>query len=57
MFITNKAIYVTNIISSAHTIYLFFSRYKKTTCKLCKLPMLLSNIMVKKSKNERFLIE
>ncbi len=24
MFITNKAIYVTNIISSAHTIYLFF---------------------------------
>ncbi|EFI5396748.1 hypothetical protein G3854_004625 [Escherichia coli] len=29
MFITNKAIYVTNIISSAHTIYLFFSRYKK----------------------------
>lgn len=26
MFITNKAIYVTNIISSAHTIYLFFFR-------------------------------
>ncbi len=29
MFITNKAIYVTNIISSAHTIYLFFRDIKK----------------------------
>ncbi len=57
MFVTNKAIYVTNIISSVHTIYLFFSGHKKTTCKLCKLPMLLGNIMVKKVKNERFLIE
>ena len=28
MFITNNAIYVTNIISSAHTIYLFFQDIK-----------------------------
>ncbi|AEZ41907.1 hypothetical protein ECO55CA74_16710 [Escherichia coli O55:H7 str. RM12579] len=28
MFITNKAIYVTNIISSTHTIYLFFKDIK-----------------------------
>lgn len=28
MFITNKAINVTNIISSAHTIYLFFKDIK-----------------------------
>ncbi len=28
MFITNKAIYVTNIISCAHTIYLFFQDIK-----------------------------
>lgn len=28
MFITNKAIYVTNIISSAHTIYLFIRDIK-----------------------------
>ena len=28
MFVTNKAIYVTNIISSVHTIYLFLG-YKK----------------------------
>lgn len=28
MFITNKAIYVTNIISDAHTIYLFFKDIK-----------------------------
>ncbi|STG41199.1 Uncharacterised protein [Escherichia coli] len=28
MFITNNAIYVTNIISSAHTIYLFFKDIK-----------------------------
>ncbi len=28
MFITNNAIYVTNIISSAHTIHLFFKDIK-----------------------------
>ena len=28
MFITNNAIYVTNIIFSAHTIYLFFKDIK-----------------------------
>ncbi len=28
MFVTNKAIYVTNIISSVHTIYLFFQGIK-----------------------------
>lgn len=28
MFVTNKAIYVTNIISSAHTIYLFLQDIK-----------------------------
>ncbi len=53
MFVTNKAIYVTNIISSVHTIYLFFQDIK-TTCKLCKLPMLLGNIMVKKVKMSDF---
>ncbi len=28
MFVTNKAIYVTNIISSVHTIYLFIQDIK-----------------------------
>ncbi len=30
MFVTNKAIYVTNIISNAHTIYLFFQDIKNS---------------------------